>query len=205
MKRTRKLPILALFAAFAVSASPLCRAGMLDDLSSDQQSTLAAGDTVVTSSNVQGSVWPRLQLFRVANAPLKTVVALLNDVESAPSYTPGMLAAKVLSTNPDGTKDVEYTVKVPILQKISYSVQNTYKKTANSYEVSWTLIKSPLAKASDGSIRAEPYGKNQTLVRYTNLTVPITSLVAGLKNQASKEAQTTIAAITAEAEKRASQ
>lgn len=203
MKRTRKLPIFALFAAFAVSAATICRADMLGDLSSDQQATLAAGDTVVTSSNVEGAVWPRLQLYRVANAPMKTVVNLLNDVESAPSYTPGMIDAKVLSTNPDGTKDVEYTVKVPILQRISYSVKNTYKKTASGYEVSWTLIKSPLAKASDGSVRAEPYGKNQTLIRYTNLTVPITSLVSGLKNQALKEAQSTIAAITAEAEKRA--
>lgn len=38
---------------------------------------------------------------------------------------------------------------------------------------------------------------------YTNLCVPITNLVAGLKNEALKEAKNTVAAITAEAEKRA--
>ena len=114
-----------------------------------------------------------------------------------------MLAAKVIATNPDGTKDVEYKVKMPVVQSITYSVRNTYIQKGNSYEVRWTLLRSPLAKSSNGSLRIEPYGKGQTLMCYTNLVVPITNLVAGLKNQALNEAKTTVRAIKAEAERRA--
>jgi hypothetical protein len=92
---------------------------------------------------------------------------------------------------------------VPILQKISYTVRNTYTRKGKSFEVGWTLLQSPLAKSVDGSLRIEPYGSGQTLLCYTNLVVPITNLVAGLKNQALTEAKATVRAIKAEAEKRA--
>ena len=51
-----------------------------------------------------------------------------------------MLSAKVIATNPDGSKDVQYKVKVPVLQSISYTVRNTYVRKGNSYEVKWTLL-----------------------------------------------------------------
>jgi hypothetical protein len=82
-------------------------------------------------------------------------------------------------------------------------VQNSYITNGNIQEVDWKLLKSPLAKSSDGSLRIEPYGNNQTLMCYTNLCVPITNLLAGLKNEALKEAKATVRAIKAEAEKRA--
>ena len=40
-------------------------------------------------------------------------------------------------------------------------------------------------------------------MRYTNLTVPLTNLVSGLKNQALNEAKATVRAIASEAERRA--
>ena len=158
---------------------------------------------VVLSENVQGVPWPRLKLYQVVNAPPKVVADLFTDYAAAPDYTPGMLAAKVIATNPDGTKDVEYKVKMPVVQSITYVVRNAYIQKGNSYEVRWNLLRSPLAKSSDGSLRIEPYGKGQTLMCYTNLVVPITNLVSGLKNQALNEAKTTVRAIKAEAERRA--
>jgi hypothetical protein len=179
------------------------RADLLDEVPQNARDELAGGQTVVKSENVSGAPWPRLKLYRVVNAPPQVLVELLSDYSAAPSYTPGMLSAKVIANNPDGTKDVEYRVKVPVLQSISYSVRNTYIRKGNSYEVKWTLLRSPLAKSSDGSIRIEPYGKGQTLMRYTNLTIPLTNLVAGLKNQALNEARATVSAIATEAERRA--
>ncbi len=114
-----------------------------------------------------------------------------------------MIAAKVIETYPDGSKDVQYTVKVPIIQRATYVVHNTYSQKGSMQEVAWNLVKSPLAKSSTGSLRIEPYGKNQTLLCYTNLVVPITNLVAGLKNEALSEAKTTVRALKAEAERRA--
>jgi hypothetical protein len=178
------------------------RADLLDEVPQDSRAELAAGQTIVKSENVAGAPWPRLRLYKVVNAPPQILAELFSDYPAAPSYTPGMLAAKVIANNPDGTKDVEYKVKVPVLQSITYAVRNTYIKKGNSYEVKWTLLRSPLAKSSDGSLRIEPYGKGKTLMRYTNLTVPLTNLVAGLKNQALDEARATVRAIATEAERR---
>jgi len=185
-----------------LSVGSLSRAGLINEVPSQAQDELAAGQVVVKSKNVAGAPWPQLSLYQVVNAPPAVLKALFNDYASAPSYTPNLISATVLTTNPDGSKDVQYTTKVPILGKISYTVRNTYITNGASYEVDWTLIKSPLAKSSDGSLRIEPYGQNQTLLSYTNLCVPITSL-PGMKDAALGEAKTTVRAIKAEAEKRA--
>ena len=158
----------------------------------------------MTSSDVDGAPWPKLSLYRVVNAPPAVVANLFSDYAAAPTYIPGMLAAKVISSNPDGSKDVIYTVKVPVLQKISYTVRNNYSQNGSSYTVSWKLLKSPLAMSSDGSLQIEPYQNNRTLMCYSNLCVPITNLVAGLKDQALTEAKSTVLAIATEAERRAS-
>ncbi len=191
-------PVLVLFAT-----ASLVRADMLGDTSQETQDQLEKGQTVLLSKPTPDGPWPKLTVYQVVNASPKVVYNLLTDLNSAPSYTPNLLGAKVLTTNPDGSKDVEYTVKMPVLGKISYTVRNTYLQKGNRSEVSWTLLKSPLAKKSDGSLTVEPYGNGQSLLRYNNLVVPITNLVAGLKNQAANEAKTTVQSIAREAERRA--
>ncbi len=194
-----RLSISLILVLFAMSA----HADLLKNLSAAEQQQVQGGQTVVQSQDVKDGPWPKLMLYRVINAPMKVTWDLLSDFQSAPTYTPNMISAKLLSNNPNGSKNVEYTVKMPILQRMSYSVCNTYTKTPKYSEVSWTLIKSPFAKVSDGSLKIEPYPGNKTIMCYTNLVVPFTNLVAGLKNQALNEARTTIQAISAEAEKRA--
>lgn len=178
-------------------------AGLIDEVPGNGRDELAEGQIVVKSKTIPGAPWPQLSLYQVVDAPPDVMEDLFMDYSAAPSYTPGMLAAKVVANNSDGTKDVQYTVKVPVLQKISYTVRNSYARKGKSFEVDWTLLQSPLAKSVDGSLRIEPYGNGQTLLCYTNLVVPITNLVAGLKNQALTEAKATVRAIKAEAEKRA--
>lgn len=190
-----------LFAGIVFTAA--AQAGLLDEVPKIARDELAAGQVVVQSNTVKGAPWPELSLYQVVNAPPDVVADLFTDYAAAPSYIPGMLAADVAATNPDGTKDVQYTVKVPVLGRISYTVRNSYTDKGDSYSVDWILLKSPLAKKSDGSLRIEPYGSNQTIMCYRNLCVPITNLVAGLKNQALTEAKSTVRAITAEAQKRA--
>ncbi|PTX92894.1 hypothetical protein DB345_14710 [Spartobacteria bacterium LR76] len=197
-----KLRFLLPLAAFAVSVASLS-ADILSEVPKYAQDELAAGQVVVKSQNVEGAPWPRLMLYQVVNASPSVVWNLFNDYPAASQYTPGLIAAKVIQTYPDGSKDVQYTVKVPIIQRATYVVHNTYSQNGNVQEVAWTLVKSPLARSSTGSLRIEPYGKNQTLLCYTNLVVPITNLVAGLKNEALSEAKTTVRALKAEAERRA--
>ncbi len=188
--------ILLLFVSSAV-------ADMVKEVPAGQRGDLAGGQTVVKSTDVAGVPWPQLSLYRVVNAPPDLVADLFTDYDAAPAYTPNLLGAKVIATNPDGTKDVRYTVKVPILQKINYTVRNTYANSGQTRSVSWKLLQSPLAKQSDGSLRIEPYDGDRTLLCYTNLCVPVTNLVAGLKNQALVEAKNTVLALATEAERRA--
>lgn len=181
----------------------IVQADIIKEVPKSQRDDLAGGQTVVKSKDIAGVPWPQLSLYRVVNAPPSIVIDLFTDYGSAPSFTPGLLSAQVIATNSDGTKDVRYTVKVPVIQKTSYTVRNTYQQSGANYTVSWKLIQSPLAKQSDGSLRIEPYDGDRTLMCYTNLCVPITNLVSGLKNQALVEAKNTVLAIATEAERRA--
>ncbi len=196
MKIHATLP-LALFLAASLHAD------LMKEVPKSQRDELAEGQTVVKSTDVAGVPWPQLSLYRIVNAPPEVVSNLFTDYDAAPSYTPGLIQAQVIATNSDGTKDVRYTVKVPVIQRTSYVVRNTYLKQGDNFTVSWKLVQSPLAKQSDGSLRIEPYDGDRTLMCYTNLCVPITNLVSGLKNQAVVEAKNTVLALATEAERRA--
>ena len=184
---------------------PSLRGDLIKEVPRSERDRLVAGQSVVVSTDMTGLPWPKLSLYRVVNAPPAIVSNLFTDYAAASTYIPGMLAAKVIATNPDGTKDVRYTVKVPVLMKMSYVVRNTFSSNGQSYSVTWTLLQSAMAKSSDGSLRIEPYAGGRTLMCYSNLCVPITNLVAGLKNQALVEAKNTVLAIATEAERRANQ
>jgi len=193
--------ILHLVAALTLATSA-ARADMWSDLTPAQQTQITAGQSVTVTTDVPGGTWPEIKIYRQVGATPAQVAALFTDYAQAPTYIPNMLSAKVINEPSPGVKDVEYTVKFPILQKVSYSVRNVYAQNNGTYTVKWSLLKSTLAKSSSGSLVVEPRG-NQSLMCYTNLAQPITGLAAGLKNQAIEEAQTTVIAIATEAEKRA--
>lgn len=197
-------PVYVVFFGLCTAAT-LSRGGLLNEISDNERGLLASGQIVVKAEKVPGAPWPRLSLYQVVDAPPAILQTLFGDYAAAPTYTPNLMSARVIATNPDGTKDVEYTVKVPILMKTSYTVRNSYIRKGSSYTVSWKLLKSPFAKISEGSLSIEPYGADETLMRYTNLVVPKTNLVAGLKAQALNEAKATVVAIKTEAERRARQ
>jgi ribosome-associated toxin RatA of RatAB toxin-antitoxin module len=177
-------------------------AAMAETLTEAQLEMLAAGETVVTSRDIAKEPWPELTLYRLVSATPKQVFDLFNDYESAPSYTPGMIKAEVIGQPAANAKDVRYTVKVPVLNNISYVVRNFYSKSGQNYEVRWELVESPMASASTGALTIEPY-RGKTLLRYRNHVTPSVPMAGVLKGQARKEAETTISAIAKEAERRA--
>ncbi|MDX2081046.1 MAG: hypothetical protein SFU53_09705 [Terrimicrobiaceae bacterium] len=190
-------------AVILLLAPAMASADLMREVPRADRAKLEDGQTVVRSTDVPGAPWPKLSLYRVVNAPPSVVAELFTDYDAAPDYTPGMLNAEVLTTNPDGTKDVRYTVKMPVIQKTSYVVRNTYEKEGENFTVSWKLLKSPIAKASEGSLRIEPFGDDRTILCYSNFLVPVTNLVAGLKGQALTEAKNTVLALASESERRA--
>jgi len=144
-----------------------------------------------------------VRIYQKVDATPKEVTALFLDYEHANTYIENLESAKVEKKPDADTKDVRYTVRLPIIFSISYLVRNRYEKTSDGYKVSWHLLEPPLAaKSAVGSLRVEAYGEDAILC-YANHVKPSTKLIAGLRGQAVKEAEKTVAAIVKEAERRA--
>ncbi|MEO6053906.1 MAG: SRPBCC family protein [Chthoniobacterales bacterium] len=193
----------SIFLAVLLLSGITAHAALIDELNADQQNQLSKGQSVQVVQNIPGAIWPKVTIYQVVEATPEQVYDLFTDYDSAPSYIPNMLSAKVIASPDARTKDVQYTVKFPVLSKVSYTVRNRFSQKGNSYKVKWNLLQSPLAKESNGSLRVDPYDHGKSLLCYSNHVVPSTRLAAGLKNQALSEAQKTVNAIATEAEKRA--
>jgi len=177
------------------------RAEMLSELSAADRAKLESGDNVLTTIEKPGATWPEVRIYRKVNATPQGVTDLFLDYENANSFI-GNLKSAVVENEPDGnTKDVRYTVKLPVLFTISYLVRNRYEKTPEGYTVHWNLLDSLFAKSAVGKLRVEPHG-DTAVICYANHVEPATKLVAGLRGQALKEASKTVDAIVKEAERR---
>ena len=184
-----------------VFVATTARAEMLSELSAADRAKLESGDNVLTTIEKPGAIWPEVRIYRKVNATPQGVTDLFLDYENANSFI-GNLKSAVVENEPDGnTKDVRYTVKLPVLFTISYLVRNRYEKTPEGYTVHWNLIDSLFAKSAVGKLRVEPHG-DTAVICYANHVEPATKLVAGLRGQALKEASKTVDAIVKEAERR---
>jgi len=179
----------------------VARAEMLTELSPADLAKLDTGENVLTTIEKPGATWPEVRIYRKVKATPQGVTDLFLDYENANSFIANLKSA-VVENEPDGnTKDVRYTVKLPVLFTISYLVRNRYEKTPEGYTVHWNLLESLFAKSAVGKLRVEPHG-DQAVICYANHVEPATSLVAGLRGQALKEASKTVDAIVKEAERR---
>ncbi|MFZ9932801.1 MAG: hypothetical protein ACO3G9_06340 [Chthoniobacterales bacterium] len=191
------LPILLL----AVLGTPGVRAEMLTELSPAELAELESGGNVLTTIDKPDAIWPEVRIYRKVKATPQGVTDLFLDYENADSFIANLKSA-VVEHEPDGnTKDVRYTVKLPVLFTISYLVRNRYEKTPQGYTVHWNLLESLFAKSAVGKLRVEPHGET-AVICYANHVEPATSLVAGLRGLALKEASKTVDAIVKEAERR---
>ena len=196
--RMRKPLVLFLTLLATAAASP---ASMVNELNAKDRAKLESGGNVLIAVDKPGATWPEVRIYRKVKATPQGVTDLFLDYENADSFIHNLKSA-VVENEPDGnTKDVRYTVKLPVLFTISYLVRNRYEKTPNGYTVHWNLLESLFAKSAVGKLRVEPHGET-AVICYANHVEPATSLVAGLRNQALKEASNTVDAIVKEAERR---
>jgi hypothetical protein len=192
-------PLVLLITALAFAGQ--ARATILNELSSQDRTKLEGGQSVMTTIEKPGATWPEVRIYRKVQATPEGVTDLFLDYENAGSFIHNLKSA-VVENEPDGnTKDVRYTVKLPVLFTINYLVRNRYEKTPEGYTVHWNLLESLLAKSAVGKLRVEPHG-DVAVICYANHVEPATSLVAGLRSHAIKEASNTVDAIVKEAERR---
>lgn len=191
---------LLLFATLTAVAAT-CHASLVDELNDQDRSKLEGGQSVVATIEKPGATWPEVRIYRKVQATPQGVTDLFLDYENAGSFIENLESA-VVEKKPDAnTKDVRYTVRLPVLFTISYLVRNRYEKTPEGYTVHWNLLESLFAKSAKGSLRVEPHG-DTAVICYANHVEPATRLVAGLRGQAFKEASKTVDAIVKEAERR---
>jgi hypothetical protein len=192
-------PLLLLLTILAAAAP--AGASMVDELGAADRAKLESGQGVLVTIEKPGATWPEVRIYRKVKATPEGVTDLFLDYENADSFI-GNLESAVVENQPDGnTKDVRYTVKLPVLFTISYLVRNRYEKTPGGYTVHWNLLESLFAKSAVGKLRVEPHGET-AVICYANHVEPATRLVAGLRGHAIKEASNTVDAIVKEAERR---
>jgi hypothetical protein len=192
-------PMLLLLATLA-AAAPV-GASMVDELGASDRAKLESGQGVLVTVDKPGATWPEVRIYRKVEATPEGVTKLFLDYENAGSFIDNLESA-VVEKQPDAnTKDVRYTVKLPVLFTISYLVRNRYEKTPEGYTVHWNLLESIFAKSAVGKLRVEPHG-DTAVICYANHVEPATKLVAGLRGHAIKEASNTVDAIVKEAERR---
>jgi hypothetical protein len=190
--------ILFLFVTALALTAP-AQSAMVEELSAADRDKLESGQAVLITVEKPGATWPEVRIYRKVKATPEGVTALFLD--NADSFIDNLKSA-VVENEPDAsTKDVRYTVKLPVLFTISYLVRNRYEKTPEGYTVHWNLLESLFAKSAVGKLRVEPHG-DTSVICYANHVEPATSLVAGLRGHAIKEASNTVDAIVAEAERR---
>ena len=192
-------PLLLLLTILAAAAP--AGAAVVDELGAADRAKLESGQSVMTTIEKPGATWPEVRIYRKVKATPEGVTDLFLDYENADSFI-GNLESAVVEKQPDAnTKDVRYTVKLPVLFTISYLVRNRYEKTPEGYTVHWNLLESLFAKSAVGKLRVEPHG-DMAVICYANHVEPATRLVAGLRGHAMKEASNTVDAIVKEAERR---
>jgi hypothetical protein len=189
-----------LLLATLAAAAPV-GASMVDELGASDRAKLESGQGVLVTVDKPGATWPEVRIYRKVKATPEGVTKLFLDYENAGSFIDNLESA-VVEKQPDAnTKDVRYTVKLPVLFTISYLVRNRYEKTPEGYTVHWNLLESIFAKSAVGKLRVEPHGET-AVICYANHVEPATRLVAGLRGHAIKEASNTVDAIVKEAERR---
>ena len=192
-------PLLLLLTILAAAAPAW--ASVVDELGAADRAKLESGQGVLVTIEKPGATWPEVRIYRKVKATPEGVTDLFLDYENADSFI-GNLESAVVEKQPDAnTKDVRYTVKLPVLFTISYLVRNRYEKTPEGYTVHWNLLESLFAKSAVGKLRVEPHG-DMAVICYANHVEPATRLVAGLRGHAMKEASNTVDAIVKEAERR---
>jgi len=172
---------------------------IIPELSPQELKELNSGSVVIKSIDHPGYIWPEVKVYKTIKSSPEKVITTFLDYEKAPNFIPNLKEATVVREHDANTKDVRYTVKLPVLFTIKYIVQNRYEKTDAGHCVSWKLVRSAVAKSVKGNLRVEPHAGGSILC-YANLIEPSTRLVAKLKGQAVIEASNTVNAITKEVE-----
>jgi hypothetical protein len=187
----------------AIALLPAVRASatVLSELHPLQLQSLRNGEQVLLLENLDGKPWPRIKLYEIIPATPEEVAAVFFDYTNAKAYIPNVMKSQISKRLTPCVLDVDYGVSVPILPSEYYTARNILTQTGdNSYRVDWRVLRALQTKSGEGSLRIEPF-EGKTLICYTNLVNPGSSMAVLLKFAAIKQMKNTVQAIVNQVEK----
>lgn len=194
---SRFLPVLAL----AALSTGVARGGILDTLSKDQREEVLDGDQISVEEKVEGKPWPRVRVYQKVEASAEEVAAVFSDYGQAHTFVPDVLSSRVVESRSPHTHDVEYEVEVPILPDERYTARNSLEALpGGGFRVSWKLLTALQTKDAVGNLAIEPHGDGESVICYTNLVTPGSSMAGLLRQAAMARMRKTVEAIVKKVE-----
>ncbi len=181
---------------------------MWSGLTSQQQELLSSGKPLVIEECVAGNPWPRYTVYMLVKASSAQSAAVFWDCELDPKYVPNCLSVHLVGTPQPWIREAEYTLKMPMmLPNEVYVSRNEIhaEEIPGVYEVSWNVLRASYIKGSKGNLRIEPFGngsdqEHRSLLRYTNLVMPGSSIAGLLQSMARSEVIQSVKALCTQIE-----
>lgn len=200
----------SLWSVECVPATSPNASAMWSNLSLHQQMDLADGKPVVLEEEVPGNTWPRYTVYQIVASSAEQAAAVFWDCELDPKYIPNCLSVKITAKPQPWTCEAEYTLKMPMMlpSEVYVSRNELNIPNAGCYEISWKVLHARYIKGSIGNLRIEPLGKDQihcasgehSLMRYTNLVMPGSSIAGLLQSTARSEVIESVQALVTQIE-----
>jgi hypothetical protein len=179
-----------------VTSSLFAEEQMWNALTKQQQAQLLAGKQVQIEEEFPDKPWPRYTIYHLVTGKPAEVTAIFWDSELDPKYIPNCSSVHITSRPSSWIHEGEYTLKMPLfLPDEVYISRNELKKlSANSYEISWKVMRSRYTKSCSGSLRIEEH-EGKTLLRYSNLVVPGSRIAGLLRSTAGSQVVSSVEAL----------
>jgi len=150
---------------------------------------------------VDGKPWPRVRVYQKVGASAEEVAAVFSDYGKAHTFVPDVLSSRIVASRAPHTHDVEYEVEVPILPDERYTARNSLEALpGGGFRVSWKLLTALQTKDAVGNLLVEPHGAGGSLLCYTNLVTPGSSMAGLLRKPAMARMRKTVDAIVEKVE-----
>ncbi len=168
---------IAALALLSLVAVP-CEAQALAELTAAQRQSIAEGGQVFLTSPGGASPWPRACVYQRIEARPDEAAAVFIDYERHRTYIPDLRKSSITRVVDAATVEVDYTLAVPVVADEHYTLRDQLSAGADgSYRVVWSLVRATSTKATDGSVRFEPYRdslpeRERTLMAHCNLVTP---------------------------------
>lgn len=177
------------------------RGGILDGLSEKQREEVLDGDQISVEETVEGKPWPRVRVYQKVEASPEEVAAVFSDYGQAHTFVPDVLSSRVVESRAPHTHDVEYEVEVPILPDERYTARNSLEALpGGGFRVSWKLLTALQTKDAVGNLTIEPLDDADSVICYTNLVTPGSSMAGLLRKPAMARMRKTVEAIVEKVE-----